>query len=120
MDFHNKKAIYLQIADYFYDSILRKKMKAGERIPSVRDLAVQTEVNPNTVMRTYTYLQDKEIIFNKRGIGYFIAEEAYDKSLDFKRNEFIKEELPSVFKTMQALNMDMSDIQKFYDSYIKQ
>ena len=119
MEFHNKKAIYLQIADYFYDNILRKKMKEGERIPSVRDLAVQTEVNPNTVMRTYTYLQNNEIIYNKRGIGYFISEGAFDKSLDSKKNEFIKDELPGIFKTMQALNMSFEDVKKLYDNFVK-
>lgn len=119
MDFHSKKAIYLQIADYFYDNIIQKKIKKGDRIPSVRDLAVQTEVNPNTVMRTYSFLQDKGIIFNKRGIGYFISDDSFEKSLDIKKTEFIKDELPAIFKTMMTLNMTIEDIKNIFEKYIK-
>ena len=117
MNFHDKKAIYLQIADYFYDSILRKKMNINERILSVRDLAVQTEVNPNTVMRTYSHLQDRDIIYNKRGIGYFIADGAFDLALRIKKDEFVKDELPSLFKTMGVLNFSIGDIEKMYEEY---
>lgn len=79
MEFNNKKSIYLQIADYFYENILRKQMNDNDRIPSVRELAIKIEVNPNTVMRTYQHLQEEQIIYNKRGIGYFIAEQAHEK-----------------------------------------
>lgn len=119
MNFHDKKAIYLQIADYFYNSILRKKMKANERVLSVRDLAVQTEVNPNTVMRTYSHLQERNIIYNKRGIGYFIADGAFDLALKIKKDEFIKDELPSLFKTLEVLSLSISDIEKMHEEFKK-
>lgn len=62
MNFHSNKAIYIQIADLICEKILSNTFKEEERIPSVRELAVDLEVNPNTVMRTYEYLQDLEII----------------------------------------------------------
>ena len=74
MEFKDTQTIYLQIADHFCENILRKKWNPGDRIPSVREMAVNIEVNPNTVMRTFNYLQDKGIIFNKRGIGYFVSD----------------------------------------------
>ena len=69
MDFKETQAIYLQIVDLVCDHIVTGKWKAQERIPSVRELGVQLEVNPNTVMRAYDYLQAREIICNKRGVG---------------------------------------------------
>jgi DNA-binding transcriptional regulator YhcF (GntR family) len=119
MNFKDDKAIYLQIADFFYENILTKDMKPNDRIPSVRDLAVDTEVNPNTVMRTYQFLQDNNIIYNKRGIGYFISDEAFELTHKMKREEFISEKLPEFFKTLRNLNINMSEIEKLYDVFIK-
>ncbi len=110
MKFNDKKSIFLQIADYFYENILLRKMNDNDRIPSVRELAVNIEVNPNTVMRTYQYLQDKQIIYNKRGIGYFIAEQAYDKALKIKKEEFINQDLPEFFKTLELLQLNINDL----------
>ena len=76
MEFRENQPIYMQIADYFCNNILSTEWKQDEKIPSVREVAVIMEVNPNTAMRAYTYLQEKEIIYNKRGIGYFVAPEA--------------------------------------------
>ena len=119
MNFKNDKAIYLQIADYFYESILTKDMNSDERIPSVRDLAIETEVNPNTVMRTYKHLQDSNIIYNKRGIGYFISEDAYQITHNMKKEEFITEKLPEFFKSMQNLNISISEIEELFKDYVK-
>ena len=66
MEFREKEAIYMQIADEFAVKILLSKWKADEKVPSVRQLAIELEVNPNTVMRTYAYLQENNIIYNKR------------------------------------------------------
>ncbi len=66
MQFRESQAIYLQIADYVCERILLKEWKPGERVPSVRELAVQLEVNLNTVMRSYDFLQQQEIIQNQR------------------------------------------------------
>ena len=112
MKFNDKKSIFLQIADYFYERILLKKMNDNDRIPSVRELAIDIEVNPNTVMRTYQHLQDNRIIYNKRGIGYFISEQAYDKALEIKKNTFINDDLPDFFKTLDLLNLSIDDIKK--------
>ena len=69
---HYESLVYLQIADSISEDILLRKWSELERIPSVREMAVTLEVNPNTVQRTYTFLQSKGIIFNRRGIGYFV------------------------------------------------
>lgn len=119
MEFNDKQAIYLQIADLFCERILRKQWRAGEKIPSIRDIAVQLEVNPNTAMRTFNFLQEKGIIFNKRGIGYFVADDGYAKTLSFRKDQFIEEELPKVFQTMDVLKMRTGDLDKYYAHYRK-
>ena len=75
MKFKESKSIYLQIADRICDEILQGQYTEEERIPSVREYAATVEVNANTVVRTYDYLQGQEIIHNKRGIGYFVRSE---------------------------------------------
>lgn len=117
MDFREDQAIYLQIADHFFENILLEKWKPGDRIPSVREMAVNIEVNPNTVMRTFTYLQDKGIIYNKRGIGYFVADDGREKTLALKKEDFITRELPKVFKAMELLNLSMEDLGRHYKQH---
>jgi len=116
MEFRENQAIYLQIADHFMENILLKKWPEGERIPSVRELAVLLEVNPNTVVRTYNHLQEKEIIFNKRGIGYFVAEDGYEKVREMKKQEFIKQDVPTFFKKMELLNLKLEELYQIYQN----
>ncbi|MDZ7880186.1 MAG: GntR family transcriptional regulator [Saprospiraceae bacterium] len=110
MEFRDKQSIYLQIAEYVCDQILLKKWALGDKILSIRDLAVALEVNPNTIQRTYDFLQQQEIIVNKRGIGYFAAEDALDKIVTFRRQRFIEDDLPTFFRTLYLLNINIDDI----------
>lgn len=119
MDFNDNKAIYLQIADLLTENILLGKWKPDDRIPSVREMAISIEVNPNTVMRTYNYLQEKEVIFNKRGIGFFVANDGLKKTMALRKEAFLKQELPNVFKEMRLLELDLDDIKSFYEEYSK-
>ena len=98
MDFKETPAIYLQISEYVCEQILLKKWNLGDKIISIRDLAIIMEVNPNTVQRAYDFLQQRDIIINKRGVGYFIDNDAMDRILAFRREQFMKNELPVFFK----------------------
>ena len=117
MEFKDGKAIYIQIAEYISENILKGEWKEGDRIASVREFAVEIEVNPNTVMRAYSYLQDEGIIYNKRGIGYFVGEESMEKVMSLKKNDFIKKELPHFFKILDMLKIDFDSLKKMYDEY---
>jgi len=117
MEFKNDQAIYLQIADFICENILLKKWKEGERIPSVREIAVETEVNPNTAMRTFTFLQEKEIIYNKRGIGYFVSDDGYKKTLEYKKDEFLRNDMPLFFKNLKLVDMNIEEIAELYKNY---
>jgi DNA-binding transcriptional regulator YhcF (GntR family) len=115
MNWNDHKAIYIQIADQMLEDVLKGKTKAGERALSVRELAAQIQVNPNTVVRSYGLLEQEGVLYNQRGIGYFIAEDAMEKARKLKRREFIEVTLPEVFKTMQLLEISLSDISEFYN-----
>ena len=110
MDFNNTQAIYLQLKDWMCEQLLSGKWEPGGRIPSIRELAVQFEVNPNTMMRAYEHLQQAEIIYNKRGIGYFISAEAKDIVLKQMREEFLEKELPEVVKKMKLLGITIDEV----------
>ena len=112
MEFKDKQAIYLQIADYVCDHILTGKFPAGEKIISIRELAVHLAVNPNTVMRTYEYLQQQSVIFNRRGVGYFVDEAAPDKIREIRRQRFFAQDLPEFIKKMQQLGLDFETIRE--------
>ena len=117
MDFHKKDAIYLQIVEMVCENIINKRWEEGEKIPSVRELAVSVEVNPNTVMRSYTYLQERDIIHIKRGIGYFVSENAYRNTVKIMRTNFIRNDLPIFFKTIKLLNMDFEELKERFTQY---
>ncbi len=119
MEFGDSNAIYLQIADLFCENILLQKWNPGDRIPSVREMAVNIEVNPNTVLRTFNYLQEKGIIFNKRGIGYFVTDDGLQKTKALRKEDFVNNELPGFFKAMSLLNLTMEDVNKYYQKYVK-
>lgn len=112
MDFYESQAIYLQIADIICEQIITQNWKMDEKIPSVRQIAVDMEVNPNTTMRTYAYLQDSEVIYNKRGIGYFVADNGINKAMELLKNKFIANDLPRLFKSMDLLQLSFDDLQK--------
>lgn len=115
MDFDNSKPIYLQIVDFFYENILIKRWQEEERIPSVREIAMMVEVNPNTAIRAFNHLQDLEVIYNKRGIGYFVSENGYDKVLQIKRKEFMEQMLPDMLKKMNLLDISFDELKNAYN-----
>lgn len=115
MEFKKNQSIYTQIADYVSENILKLNWPVNEKISSVRELAGLLQVNPNTVMRTYSYLQDKGIIYNKRGIGYFVSDGAPSIISNMEKENFIQNELPDLFKKMALLNIDFDQLKSLYE-----
>jgi GntR family transcriptional regulator len=120
MQFRESSSIYLQIADYICEKILLKEWKAGERIPSVRELAMQLEVNPNTVMRTYEFLQQQNIIYNQRGIGFFVSADAVQNVLHYRKTDFVQNDLPHLFRNMFLLGIDPEHLVAQYEQFKQQ
>lgn len=118
MEFRDKQSIYLQIADHICEGIVQGKWREGERIPSVRELAVLMEVNPHTILRSYDFLLNKEIIFNKRGLGYSASCSAKALIGAYRRQRFLEKELPIFFSSLVLLNISIEDIKVRYNEFL--
>lgn len=92
------------------DKILTGEFAPDSRILSVRDYGAELEVNPNTVMRSYEKLTSDGIIYNKRGIGYFISPDAKEKVLAMERKEYLENELPAVLRKLDLLGITMEEV----------
>ena len=117
MNFKESKPIYLQIADCIMDEILQDIYPEEARIPSVREYAATVEVNANTVVRSYDYLQTQEIIFNRRGIGYFVSNGAKNVILSLRRKVFLDEELPEMFRKIRMLDIPIEEITRLFNDF---
>lgn len=111
-EFKPDKAIYLQMSERLCDDILSGRYKAGDRIPSVRELSEMLEVNTNTVVRAYDRLTRLEIIYTRRGMGYFVAENALSLILAGRRKEFMDESLPELFRQMRLLGITIEELEE--------
>jgi len=116
VQFRDNKAIYMQIADLIFENILSGAWTPGQRIPSIRETAETSQVNPNTVMRTYGFLEQKGIIRNQRGVGFFLADDAYEITKQLSRENFESRELPRMFRTMDLLRIGIDDLRGIYDA----
>ena len=112
MEFQNSKAIYLQLADHLCLAILSEQYREDERIPSVRDFAASVEVNANTAVRTYEWLQQQDIIYTKRGLGYLVAPGAKAKIQQMRRDVFMNDDLPALFQNMRALGIGIGEVEQ--------
>ena len=119
MKFKESKSIYLQIADRICDEILQGQYQEEERIPSVREYAATVEVNANTVVRSFDYLQGQDIIYNKRGLGYFVAPEGRNRILALRKEAFLRDELPEFFRQLKTLDIPLEEVGKMYRDYLQ-
>lgn len=110
MEFDPNKPIYLQICDSICEQILSGAISPEDRIPSVREFGASIGVNPNTVARSYEKLTDAGIIYNKRGIGYYVTAPAKQLILEAEKQRFLNEEVPAFIKKMELLGVNPSDI----------
>ncbi len=119
MNFKESKAIYLQIADRICDEIIFGQYAEEDRIPSVREYASIVEVNANTTMRSFDYLQSQDIIYNKRGIGYFVSSGAKMLILSLRKKRFLEEDIEWFFHQIYTLDIPMEEIGYMYCEFSK-
>jgi len=117
MEFRKSHSIFEQIADHVCNSVLAGTYKEGAKIPSVRQMAGEVQVNPNTIMRAYAHLQEQGILLNRRGIGFFCVDNACEIILARNRRIFIKEDIPVVFDNMLALGIGLSELEDLFNKH---
>lgn len=112
MEYSEHKPIYLQNVDLMQEKVLRDEWREEERIPSVREMGAMVGVNPNTIVRSYQLLEQLEIIYNKRGLGYFVKEGAVARIKENMKNEFITNELPQFKAKAEMLGITKEELIK--------
>lgn len=119
MNFSNDKAIYIQMADRLCDEIIAGTYKDDDRIPSVREYAVMLQVNTNTAVKAFDQLSRDGIIYNKRGLGYFVTSGAAKTIRKVRRQEFMKQTLPELFRQMRLLDITIDDVRQQWEEMAK-
>jgi DNA-binding transcriptional regulator YhcF (GntR family) len=120
MQFTESQPIYSQIADLVCEKLLLGVWPAGERVPSIRELAVELGVNPNTVLRTYDLLQQEAIIVNRRGIGIFAADDCMEQATRFRKAQFVEKDLRQFYNNLYLLGMELDELKPGFDQFKKQ
>ena len=118
MNFKDNKAIYLQTADRIGDQILSGTLTPEGKVPSVRELAAEIEVNANTVARTYEYLQQRGIIYTKRGLGYFVSPDAKENIVASRREQLMQGEMDYFLGQLKAVGITPAELQQIYSDYL--
>lgn len=118
--FNSDRAIYLQMADRLCDDILIGTYAEGDRVPSVRDYSVALGVNTNTAVKTYDHLGREGVIFNKRGMGYFVSPGAKGKILEERRATFVKDTVPTLFKDMNLLGISIDELCALHKEFVSE
>ncbi len=101
IEFATDKPIFRQVADYCVAQISSGSWPADERIPSTKELAVDLTVNNRTVMKAYDDLSDAGVIYQRRGLGYYVAPDALDKIRELYRKEFMATTVPALRSAMK-------------------
>jgi DNA-binding transcriptional regulator YhcF (GntR family) len=118
MEFKKNSTIYQQIVDFISEQIIAGRFLPDTKISSVREMAAKMGVNPNTVMRSYTQMQEEGIIYNKRGIGFFVSTDASDIIRNKLKAYVINTELPNLIRKMKLLDINLSEFEKMYQEIV--
>ena len=110
IEFNDKTPIYLQIMDLIKMDIVTGKLKAKDKLPSVREMATNLKVNPNTLQRSYQELERLGIVYTQRGMGTFVGEGK--NMVDDLKKEMAKEVIDSFILRMKSLGFTDNEIIK--------
>lgn len=116
--FHNDAPIYLQIVEIVKSQIAKGILKPGEQIPSVRELAVNAGVNPNTMQKALAELEREGILYSQRTSGRFVADSV--KSIDSMREELSGKHVIQYVSNMRELGYKNSEMVEVLESYLAQ
>ncbi|MFD1428349.1 GntR family transcriptional regulator [Kroppenstedtia sanguinis] len=117
-DFKTSSPIYLQLADRIQRRILRRELTPGEKLPSVREMALESNVNPNTVQRTYSELERMGIVETRRGQGTFITED--DSRLEQVREDLRRQQIEVFVQGMGELGFSPQEILTGLEKYLSE
>ena len=107
-EFDNNIPIYIQLVEQLKIYIISGRIKPGERLPSVRDLALQTKVNPNTMQKALVELEDLKLVYTERTNGRFVTDD--EKIIDKYKKKYADELSKKYILSMKNIGYDNEDI----------
>jgi GntR family transcriptional regulator len=107
---NDQSPIYRQLKERVIGMLLDGLLKPGDALPSVRQVAADYQLNPNTVSRAYQELVDETLVEKRRGLGMYVTEGARDKLLASERERFIREEWPAMLERIRRLGLDVGQL----------
>ncbi|MBS4179315.1 GntR family transcriptional regulator [Lederbergia citrea] len=117
-EFEASKPIYMQIADQVFQQIVRGHFKPGDKLPSVREMAIQAGVNPNTIQRSYTEMERMGVVETKRGQGTFVIER---ESIVIELKQTLQKEIIGQFvKSMEELGLSQKQMISGLEEYLQE
>ncbi|MGN0144261.1 MAG: GntR family transcriptional regulator [Clostridium sp.] len=117
-NFSNDRPIYLQLMEKIQLKIICGDYKPGEKLPSVRDIASEASVNPNTMQKALTELEKTGLVFSKRTSGRFITEDS--NMIKNIKNNLAKEQINDFLKNMKKIGYTKEETIKLVETIIKE
>jgi GntR family transcriptional regulator len=109
-NWNDNQPIYRQLRDRVVEMILEGVLGDGDALPSVRNVAAEYRLNPLTVLKGYQELVEEGLVEKRRGRGMFVRDGARKNLLTDERDQFIKEQWPSVVATIRRLGLDLDTL----------
>lgn len=102
--------IYRQLKARVLDMMLDGRLKAGDALPSVRQVAAEYQLNPITVSRAYQELAEENLVEKRRGLGMFVTDGAQQELLASERKRFLREEWPRILERIRRLGLELDEL----------
>ena len=117
LDLRSGKPIYEQIVDKFKELIVNQVLETDEKLPSVRELAQQLTINPNTIQKAYRELENQELIYSVKGRGSFVN--AISTQIDPQKVKQLQEELKKLLTEAQYIGMTANEIRNVVEQHLR-
>lgn len=119
MEFSVNKPIFKQIVDWCLGRIVAGEWQQGQKLPSARELSVEMAVNLHTILKAYEILERNEIIYSRRGMGFFVADNAAGLADSYLRREFFDNELADTFGRLASMGIGLDELSQAYREYLE-
>lgn len=117
IDYKDRRPIYEQVVERFEELILKGVLEPSSQIPSVRNLAIELSINPNTIQRAYSELERKGLLYTVKGKGSFVTDS--DHLVDAKKLEFL-EQIGKLIKSASEIGLNTDEIIEYVNSLKKE
>lgn len=117
IDLKNRKPLYEQIVDNYKEQIINGLLKSDEKMPSVRDLAKELTINPNTIQKAYRELEYQGYIYSVKGRGTFISGD-FTNSFDIEKANKLKDELKSISYELLFMGLPEKDLHEYFQEIL--